>query len=134
MIVAVLEPLHLLCAYTVRCITYFPGTCVWGFRRLSGYLRAFMSFGEAFLQVSALTTTMPIPLELSIRKRPSEVKSMPNIDPSTFIYSEGARSKRELVGYRFGACILLMETVQSVKWVASYSPARAEREWFCPCK
>jgi len=50
-----------------------------------GYLRVFMSFGEAFLQVSALTMTMSMPLELSIRKRPSAVKSMPITAPDTFV-------------------------------------------------
>ena len=43
-----------------------------------------MSFGEAFLQVSALMTTMSMPLELTIRKRPSAVKSMPTTAPDTY--------------------------------------------------
>lgn len=56
-----------------------------GWQRLGAvYLRAFMSFGEAFLQVSALTTTMSMPLELTIRKRPSAVKSMPTTAPDTY--------------------------------------------------
>ncbi len=48
-----------------------------------------MSFVEAFLQVSALTMTMSMPLELSIRKRPSAVKSMPITDPDTFVQRAG---------------------------------------------
>lgn len=42
-----------------------------------------MSLGDAFLHVSALITTMSIPLELSIKKRPSAVKSMPTTDSDT---------------------------------------------------
>lgn len=48
-----------------------------------------MSFGEAFLHVSALMTIISMPLELSIRNRPSEVKSMPTMAPDTWWANRG---------------------------------------------
>lgn len=52
--------------------------------RTNRYLKDFISLGDAFLHVSALTMTMSIPVEFSIRKFPSVVKSMFTTDPDTW--------------------------------------------------
>lgn len=63
-------------------------------------LRALSSLGEAFLHVSALATTISIPLELIITKRPSTVKSMFVTDPETWSLEVSYQStgSREHVG------------------------------------